>query len=259
MVDARDRRDQHRRAGDGARRRRCTRSSRTSSRTSRTRPATRSRAAKRKRLLELAVEHDFTIFEDDPYVAIRFEGEHDRRRCSRQDDAGRVVYASLVLQDRLPGHPRRLPGRPAGGHQADPDDRDQHLHLAEHGRPVDRQPVRPLRADGRRDRRRSRPRCAPAATRSITALERELPEAKLRAPAGRLLHVGRAARGGRRGRAGEGRGRARGAVRQGHGLPARGRPEHAAPGLLRRDAGADRRGHHASSPRPLRSLGVAAA
>src|ERR671916_3015447 len=30
-------------------------------------------AAKRKRLLELAVEHDFTIFEDDPYVAIRFE------------------------------------------------------------------------------------------------------------------------------------------------------------------------------------------
>ena len=34
------------------------------------------------------------------------------------------------------------------------------------------------------------------------------------------------------------------AVRQGHRLPARGRPEHAAPGLLGRDAGADRRGHH---------------
>src|ERR671916_2663678 len=32
-------------------------------------------AAKRGQLLELAVEHDFTIFEDDPYVAIRFEGE----------------------------------------------------------------------------------------------------------------------------------------------------------------------------------------
>ena len=93
-------------------------------------------------------------------------GRDDPTRCSRQDDAGRVVYASLVLQDRLPGHPRRLPGRPAGGHQADPDDRDQHVHLAEHGRPVDRQPVRPLRAHGRRDRRRSRPRCRPAATRS---------------------------------------------------------------------------------------------
>src|SRR5688500_18961189 len=32
-------------------------------------------AAKRERLLALAAEHDFTIFEDDPYIAIRFEGE----------------------------------------------------------------------------------------------------------------------------------------------------------------------------------------
>src|ERR687890_1344696 len=32
-------------------------------------------AEKRTRLLELAEEHDFTIFEDDPYVDIRFEGE----------------------------------------------------------------------------------------------------------------------------------------------------------------------------------------
>src|ERR1700755_912266 len=50
-------------------------------------------AAKRKRLLELAVEHDFTIFEDDPYVAIRFEGEPLPTMLSA-DDAGRVVYAS---------------------------------------------------------------------------------------------------------------------------------------------------------------------
>ena len=32
-------------------------------------------AAKREALLELARTHDFTIFEDDPYVALRFEGE----------------------------------------------------------------------------------------------------------------------------------------------------------------------------------------
>src|SRR3712207_8968840 len=32
-------------------------------------------AQKRAKLLELAGEHDFTIFEDDPYVSIRFEGE----------------------------------------------------------------------------------------------------------------------------------------------------------------------------------------
>jgi len=32
-------------------------------------------APKRQRLLELARAHDFTIFEDDPYVTLRFEGE----------------------------------------------------------------------------------------------------------------------------------------------------------------------------------------
>src|SRR3712207_4857306 len=32
-------------------------------------------AAKRERLLALASEFDFTLFEDDPYIAIRFEGE----------------------------------------------------------------------------------------------------------------------------------------------------------------------------------------
>src|SRR3954470_17591849 len=48
-------------------------------------------AAKRTRLLELAVEHDFTIFEDDPYVWIRFEGEPLDSMFS-QDEAGRVVY-----------------------------------------------------------------------------------------------------------------------------------------------------------------------
>jgi DNA-binding transcriptional MocR family regulator len=31
--------------------------------------------AKRQRLLELAAEHGFTIFEDDPYVALRFSGK----------------------------------------------------------------------------------------------------------------------------------------------------------------------------------------
>ncbi len=31
-------------------------------------------AEKRERLLELARDHEFTIFEDDPYVALRFEG-----------------------------------------------------------------------------------------------------------------------------------------------------------------------------------------
>jgi DNA-binding transcriptional MocR family regulator len=59
-------------------------------------------AAKRKRLLELAVEHDFTIFEDDPYVDIRFEGETIPSMFS-QDTAGRVVYASSFSKTVCPG------------------------------------------------------------------------------------------------------------------------------------------------------------
>src|SRR6185295_14011580 len=59
-------------------------------------------AAKRTRLLELAVEHDFTIFEDDPYVAIRFEGEGLPTMLSA-DDAGRVVYASSFSKTVCPG------------------------------------------------------------------------------------------------------------------------------------------------------------
>ena len=31
--------------------------------------------AKRERLVELARAHEFTIFEDDPYIELRFEGE----------------------------------------------------------------------------------------------------------------------------------------------------------------------------------------
>jgi DNA-binding transcriptional MocR family regulator len=50
-------------------------------------------ADKRARLLALAGEHDFTIVEDDPYIAIRFEGEGLPTMRS-QDDAGKVVYAS---------------------------------------------------------------------------------------------------------------------------------------------------------------------
>jgi DNA-binding transcriptional MocR family regulator len=59
-------------------------------------------AGKRARLLELASEHDFTIFEDDPYIAIRFEGEHIDSMLS-QDDAGRVVYASSFSKTVCPG------------------------------------------------------------------------------------------------------------------------------------------------------------
>src|SRR5690349_10143645 len=59
-------------------------------------------ADKRAKLLELAGEHDFTIFEDDPYISIRFEGEGLPTMLSR-DGAGKVVYASSFSKTVCPG------------------------------------------------------------------------------------------------------------------------------------------------------------
>jgi 2-aminoadipate transaminase len=59
-------------------------------------------APKRERLLALAAEYDFTVFEDDPYIAIRFEGEELPTMLS-QDAAGQVVYASSFSKTVCPG------------------------------------------------------------------------------------------------------------------------------------------------------------
>ena len=59
-------------------------------------------AAKRTRLLELAADKDFILFEDDPYIAIRFEGE-DLPTMLSQDSAGKVVYASSFSKTVCPG------------------------------------------------------------------------------------------------------------------------------------------------------------
>jgi 2-aminoadipate transaminase len=59
-------------------------------------------APKRARLLALAQEFDFTLFEDDPYISIRFEGEGLPTMLS-QDTAGQVVYASSFSKTVCPG------------------------------------------------------------------------------------------------------------------------------------------------------------
>jgi DNA-binding transcriptional MocR family regulator len=59
--------------------------------------------AKRKRLLELARDHDFMIFEDDPYVALRFRGETLPTMLSLDDSGERVVYASSFSKTVCPG------------------------------------------------------------------------------------------------------------------------------------------------------------
>jgi DNA-binding transcriptional MocR family regulator len=57
---------------------------------------------KRKRLVELAAEYDFWIFEDDPYRELPFEGEPLETMLSI-DTAGRVVHASSFSKTVSPG------------------------------------------------------------------------------------------------------------------------------------------------------------
>src|SRR3954452_7919795 len=57
---------------------------------------------KREALLRLAAEFGFVIFEDDPYVEIRFSGEPLPTMLS-QDTSGAVVYASSFSKTVCPG------------------------------------------------------------------------------------------------------------------------------------------------------------
>src|SRR3954449_4241605 len=57
---------------------------------------------KRRRLLELAGHYDFLLFEDDPYVELRFEGERLPTMLSL-DDGEHVVYASSFSKTVCPG------------------------------------------------------------------------------------------------------------------------------------------------------------
>ena len=56
---------------------------------------------KRHRLVELAQQHGFLIFEDDPYVALRFEGGPLPRMLEL--DPERVIYASSFSKTVCPG------------------------------------------------------------------------------------------------------------------------------------------------------------
>jgi len=58
--------------------------------------------AKRAQLLELAAEHGFLIFEDDPYRHIRFSGD-ELPTMLEQDDNDSVVYASSFTKTVCPG------------------------------------------------------------------------------------------------------------------------------------------------------------
>jgi 2-aminoadipate transaminase len=57
--------------------------------------------ARRRALLWLAAEHGFVVFEDDPYIDLRFEGEPIETMLSM--DHERVVYASSFSKTVCPG------------------------------------------------------------------------------------------------------------------------------------------------------------
>jgi len=57
---------------------------------------------KRRQLLRLAEQYDFMIFEDDPYIELRFRGERLPTMLSL-DEGGRVVYASSFSKTVCPG------------------------------------------------------------------------------------------------------------------------------------------------------------
>jgi 2-aminoadipate transaminase len=57
--------------------------------------------AKREQLLALAAEHEFVVFEDDPYVELRFTGAELPRMLAM--DPERVLYASSFSKTICPG------------------------------------------------------------------------------------------------------------------------------------------------------------
>ena len=85
------------------------------------------------------------------------DDDRDRRRRR-----GRLRV--VVLEDGLPGHPRRLPRRAEAAHRADPEARDEHVHLAEHGRRRRSSTSSACRARSTARSRRSRRR-SPSASR----------------------------------------------------------------------------------------------
>ena len=141
-------------------------------------------AAKRDRLVELAAEHDFWIFEDDPYRLIRFGDAELPPTMLSTDDSGHVIHASSFSKTVSPGV--RV-GYLAGPGRADRDARQARLralHLAEHARRVGGARALPLRRPGPQHRvRQRRPGRAPRRA-GRRALREQIPEAEFVVPGG---------------------------------------------------------------------------
>jgi 2-aminoadipate transaminase len=138
--------------------------------------------AKRTRLLELAEQYDFTIFEDDPYVAIRFEGEGLPTMLSA-DGAGKVVYASSFSKTVCPGiRVGYLVGPQAVIKQIQTIATNTYISPNMVAQSIVNQFARSGRMDGAIETVKNALRARRDAV--VAALGRELPEARFQAPQG---------------------------------------------------------------------------
>ena len=171
------------------------------------------------------------VFEDDPYVELRFEGESLPTMLSL-DESGQVVYASSFSKTVCPGiRVGYLVGPPEVIAQIQAIATNTYISPNMVAQSIVNQFARSGRMHGSIETVKNALR--ERATRSCAALERELPEARFQPPQGgyfmwvELPEDVDVADAGRRGE------RARRGVREGHRLPARGRREQPAAGLLR--------------------------
>jgi DNA-binding transcriptional MocR family regulator len=139
-------------------------------------------AAKRARLLALAAEYEFTIFEDDPYIWIRFEGQGLPTMLS-QDTAGAVVYASSFSKTVCPGiRVGYLVGPQAVIKQIQGIATNTYISPNMVAQSIVNQFARSGRMDGAIDTVKTALRARRDAL--VAALERELPEARFAPPQG---------------------------------------------------------------------------
>ena len=129
---------------------------------------------KRERLVELAAEHGFTLFEDDPYRLISF-GAAELPTMLSLDRSRAGDPRIFVLEDGQPRGPGRLSGRPGGADRDARQARRRALHLAQHARRVGRAGAVPLGRAGRQHQLRQRRPSPSAATRSSRRLAPSFP------------------------------------------------------------------------------------
>ena len=202
---------------------------------------------KRERLVELAAEHGFWLFEDDPYRLISFGGSELPTMLS-MDEADRVIHASSFSKTVSPGVRVGYLAGPAE-HIATLAKRGSEHYISPNM--LAESVVLELCRSGvlARERRVRQRRASRASRRSRRRPARADPRGRLRRPRGRLLPLGRPARGRRHARRLLEAARGGRALRRRAGLHARGRALEPALLVRQRPTRADRRGRRPRRPR----------